>query len=114
MKLFDVKRSINNASFLVNDGWILALNLWGIFAFVILFKFLIILADLDIRWAGLLGNFPVVFVCLLVVIEVNKLVMVNKLLSKGFLELWPVFCEALEVEVSVDLFFVETASDSGG
>ena len=92
MQLLDIKRSINNPRLLINNGRVLALNLWYFSSLIILFKLIVVLADLDVLWTRLFSDFLVVVIGLWVVVVVDKLVGVDELLSEGFLELWPVFC----------------------
>ena len=81
MHLLDIKRSINNPRLLINNGRILALNLWYFSSLIILFKLIVVLANLDILLTRLFSDFLVVVIGLRVVVVVDELVGMDELLS---------------------------------
>ena len=113
MQLFYIKWGINYACLFVNDGWIFTENLWGLFTFKIFFVLIVTLANFDILLPRVFSYFFVITVALFVIIKVNKLIGMDQLLSECLVQLRPILSQTLQVEVSINLFFVKASCNSG-
>lgn len=110
---FYVQSSINDTCVFVDYWWVCGVNLWVFLMFKVWVVLLCGLTDYHGLWLLLLWcHFPVTLIWWLIFVKVNKIIVVDEFSFEDFLHLGPIFIQALEIKIPVELLFIQTACDS--